>query len=393
MKPQTIGLTIAATVTGAFLLAVGVVSFWQYTESHPRPNHRQRAALHFNQNVQVAPAPDFQMPDAPLVIDEPLILNKAELPHIRGVAVAAKDYKLSGPHAHGNLAIFLIHGADTIQTPILTLQEGIEQKAVVVRQTQGHLLAIDNRGGAPLFIQSGDIVKGGTQDRVLPNDLLVSANSTGTIVALCVEAGRSIQRGNESSTSFGSATEQLPTRSLKLAAQRRSQQEVWNNVQTLQTNLARNTGGSVQAQQSQTSLQLSLEHHRVQDAVQAYLTPLGPVLEGKKDAIGFAVVVNGKVQSADVYASSGLFVKLWPKLLRASAVEALAERQASAVFAVPAEDTVQAFLANAEQGLPSRVQSGGRSVTIRHNAGPTMLLDTCDSAQQNVVLHRSYLAK
>lgn len=392
MKPQTIGVTIAATVTGVFLLALGAVAFWQYSEANPRPHrHRPQAAVHFNPNVQFEAVPDFQMPDAPVGVDQPIATE--EVANLRGNSIGPKDYTLSGPHTHGNLAIYLIHGRDTIQTPILTLQEGIEQNVAVVRQTQGHLLAIENRGRMPLFIQSGDLVKGGTQDRVLPNDLLVSANSTGTITALCVESGRSFQRGNESSTSFGSATEQLPTRSLKLAANRRSQADVWNNVQALQANLARNTGGSVQAQQSQTSLQLSLEHQRVQDAVQSYLAPLGSVVEEKNDVIGYAVVVNGKIQSADVYASSGLFLKLWPKLLRASAVDALAARQPNAAFEVPAEKNLQAFLANAEQGQPSRTQSGGRSVTIRHDSATTLLLDTCDTAQQNVVLHRSYLAK
>ena len=224
--------------------------------------------------------------------------------------------------------------------------------------------------------------------------MLVGARSNGTpIAALCVEAGRSVPRGNEVSTSFQTATEQLPTRSLKLAAVRRSQPDVWNNVANLQTNLARNTGGSVEGAQSKTSLQLSLEHQRVRTAVEAYLTPLARSLEGHNDVIGYAVVVNGKVQSADVYGSASLFQKLWPKLLRASAVDALAERQPNARFELPTEATVQNFLTEAEYGQPTRIPTAGRSQTIRHETAQALLFDTCDLDERNAVLHRSYLAK
>ena len=41
--------------------------------------------------------------------------------------------------------------------------------------------------------------------------------------------------------------------------------------------------------------------------------------------IGYVFAINGHINSADVYASRALFLKLWPKLLEASAVEAIAE--------------------------------------------------------------------
>ena len=49
--------------------------------------------------------------------------------------------------------------------------------------------------------------------------------------------------------------------------------------------------------------------------------------------IGYAFAINGKVNSADVYASHELFQKLWPKLLESSAVEAFSELQKDKKFA------------------------------------------------------------
>lgn len=385
MRSQKLALVLSATVTGLFLLTVGLVLAWPMLNS----SHPQKQPLVFNGNQPVfAPFAPVQAPN-----EEPLA--REQLPNVRGAAVPAKDYVLSGPHTQGNLAIFLVHGRDTAPNAnIITLQEGLEQNLAIVHETGAGQLRIDNRSNAVLFIQAGDIVKGGTQDRTLPSDILISANTQGTpITALCVEEGRSFPRQGEVSTSFATATQQLPGRELRLAAHERSQAKVWQNVRNLQNNLARNAGGSVQAPLSQTSLQLSLEHQRVQDAVQETVAKLAPAVEGMNDAIGYVVVVNGKIQSADVYASSALFKKLWPKLIRASAVGALAEKRDAAEFAAPTPESVRAFLTEAEGGQAFQGQAGERNRVIRQETGAQMLMDTCDSERGNVVLHRAYLAK
>ena len=314
-----------------------------------------------------------------------------QLPQVRGAAVPTKEYTVSKPHTHGNLTVFLIHGPDTMkETRLVTLQEALAANSALVHEG---FVRIDNRGNVPLFIQAGDIIKGGTQDRTLPSDMLIPANSAGTAIpALCVEQGRSFPRGNEMSTSFSMSTEQLPTRALKLAAHRNAQADVWSNVKNLQTNLTRNVGVSVHAQQSQTSLQLTLEHPRVQEAIQDHLVKLAPITQNQNDAIGYAVAINGKIQSVDVYASNVMFQKLWLKLIRASAVEALAERRQGAAAAELNRTDVQEFLAAAEKGQASRT-NGNRTTTIRQEGPQHILFDTCDPAQDNLVLHRSVLAK
>jgi hypothetical protein len=384
MRAQALGITIAAIVTAMFLSAVGLVVVWPHlTAPGPQP---QPFAVNFNnQFVQGGALPDFPVAEnaQPMAVEQ--------LPQVRGAAVPTTEYTVSKPHTHGNLTVFLIHGPDTMkETRIVTLQEALAANTAVVHD-QG-ILRIDNRGNVPLFIQAGDIVKGGNQDRTLPSDMLIPANSVGTpIAALCVEQGRSRPRGNEVSTSFSMSTEQLPTRALKLAAHRNAQGDVWNNVKNLQTNLTRNVGASVHAEQSQTSLQLTLEHPRVQQAIQDHLVKLAPITQDKNDVIGYAVAVNGKIQSVDVYASNAMFQKLWLKLIRASAVEALAERRQGAVAELEAKD-VQEFLAAAEKGQAFRT-NGNRTTTIRQEGPQHILFDTCDLAQDNLVLHRSVLAK
>jgi hypothetical protein len=284
-----------------------------------------------------------------------------------------------------------VHGEDTLpDAKIMTLEEALTQNQAIVHE--GWPLTVENRGNAPLFIQSGDIVKGGNQDRTLPYDTLIPANTTVRLSAWCVEQGRSFPRGNEVSTSFQTSSDSLPTRKLKLAAYE-NQNAVWANVANTQNALTRNLGTRVNSDQSPSSLQLALEHPQLKKAVNGYVNTIAPATVGKNDVIGYVVAVNGKVQSADVYASSSLFIKLWPKLIRASAVDALSEKQGDAAFDAPTAENVQAFLSGAEQGQARRVHASNRSVVVRQDSGHTLLHDTCLPTQENVVLHRSFLAK
>ena len=128
--------------------------------------------------------------------------------------MAAGEFKLSGPYSHENLTIFLIHGEDKIAgKKLMTLQEALEQKTVIVHET-GNVseLAIENLSkDVEVFIQSGDIVKGGNQDRLISFSTIVPAQSGKVpVAAFCVEQGRWQQRGKEAASRFGSSTSQLP---------------------------------------------------------------------------------------------------------------------------------------------------------------------------------------
>jgi len=139
-------------------------------------------------------------------------------------------------------------------------------------------------------------------------------------------------------------------------------------------------------------LQLTLESDRLHEAIQSYVDQLGPRTVGAQEVIGIAVSVNGRLQSAEIYGSSGLFMELWPKLLRANAIAALAERQAAHGTA-PTVDEVQRFVSGAEKGSQCRRTQTEGTVILQQESDRAVLFETCDPVQQNVVLHRSILAK
>ncbi len=125
------------------------------------------------------------------------------------------DYRLEGPFTQGNLTVFLIHGQDKIKgQTFLTLQEALVQKKVIVRETREvNELSIENVSSEEVYVQSGDIVKGGQQDRMLGVDLILPPRSGKIpIAAFCVENGRWSQRGNEEVTKFDSSNNVVASR-------------------------------------------------------------------------------------------------------------------------------------------------------------------------------------
>jgi hypothetical protein len=314
---------------------------------------------------------------------------KAEAPVVK--------YRLSGPYTHENLTVYLIHGADQVKDRnFLTLDEALEQKKVIVHETKNvNQLAVENVSEKDeVFIQAGDIVKGGQQDRVLAYDLVVPPKSGKVgINSFCVEAGRWTQRGAEDAKNFNSSKDQLATKDLKLAARRAmSQRAVWDNVSRAQARLAMNANAPVQSADSKSSLQLTLEHKKVLEHIDGYVKKLTPAVADQKDVIGYAFAVNGQLNSADVYASHALFKKLWPKLVKATAVEAFHELKKDKKFEPVKSDAVLAFLADPEKGKKSQKDIDKRLSQVLKETDKNVLFETCDKANGQC-LRRSYIAK
>ena len=87
---------------------------------------------------------------------------------------AVMETTISGPYCSGNLAVFLIHGKDLEQSDFITLEEGLAKEKVVVQETgKVNELQINNLGDTAVFVQSGDMVKGGKQDRAFQYDMIL----------------------------------------------------------------------------------------------------------------------------------------------------------------------------------------------------------------------------
>src|SRR5262249_54957948 len=156
----------------------------------------------------------------------------------------------------------------------------------------------------------------------------------------CVEAGRWTARGAEDSRTFSVADAAVPSReakvmmgspaksaprpdpiggsSARLSAEPSGQQAMWDEARRIQQALSKNLKTTAEDPNSPTSLRLTLDNEKLRRAQDAYISALQPPGEREDDIVGYVFTINGRVNSAAVYSSNGLFRKMWPKLLRAS---------------------------------------------------------------------------
>jgi hypothetical protein len=189
---------------------------------------------------------------------------------------------------------------------------------------------------------------------------------------------------------------------MKLAAQSLykdggGQQKVWDEAKANQSKLRSSLGGDVVASTSPSSFQLTLENKTVEAGVEKYVAKLQPLLEKEKDAIGYAVAINGKLACADSYGSSALFRKLWPKLLKSAAVEAAAEFHPKTPVPAVSAENIRASLAKATDGKKTDAKLGDRVHVTSVERDETVLFECRDlgnpSASGDGYLHRNYLRK
>ena len=332
---------------------------------------------------------------------------------------AQTAYKISAPFTHKNLTIFLIHGADANSNKnLITLQEALEMKIFKVYETEDvNELMVENISPKyDVFIQSGDIVKGGKQDRVLAISIIIPRKSGKvSIEAFCVESDRWEGRGNESRKEFSSSEERVVTKELKMATNGivvngarsssgtgsgsgngvgggsggGSQTEVWKEVANAQKNISANVTVDVTANSSASSLQLSLENKKLKKDQAEFAKKLAEITKGKPDVIGYAFAINGKLNSADIYVSNHLFAKLWPKMLNAAVVEAISLADQPKASAEPAPGDVQTFLADAEKGSEKERGTVAKSKVVTKATANEALYEMRDRSDN--VVHRNYV--
>ena len=219
-------------------------------------------------------------------------------------AAAAPGTHVSGPVVHDNLAVYFVHVFAAQNAVPMSLEEALARGRLKVNETGSvNELTVENVGDDEVFVQAGEIVKGGRQDRVLSMDLLLPPSSGRvSIAAFCVESGRWAARGQEDPRQFSTAAAAMPSHEAKLAMRnyvaaaggvtgraklRRAaagarhqadaaarQAEIWAKVRDTQEQLSRSVGAPVAAPASPSSLQLSLESAKLKEAQAAYIDAL-----------------------------------------------------------------------------------------------------------------------
>jgi hypothetical protein len=290
------------------------------------------------------------------------IISAANPGDTGSLPATANDYKILPPITHGDLTIFPVVSAKVHDTSdFITLDEGIRSGDVVVtevgnlhstmqrrppyqsqpfRGAEVNRLVLVNNSKHPLILLAGEVVTGGKQDRVVGKDRIVPAESDPVDLSVfCVEHGRWI----ETSTKFDTHASVMLQPSVRMKAMAdKDQQKVWDEVansrknmsgvmlHTPNANLSTVEVTSAQVQiDSTSSYAKARENAVVQKQVESITEPMQKSYESvikqlrNQNAIGVVVAVKGHIVWADMFASSALLAKYWPKLLDSYATEAL----------------------------------------------------------------------
>jgi ARG/rhodanese/phosphatase superfamily protein len=304
------------------------------------------------------------------------------------------DYKLLDPITHHDLTIFPVVAARSHDTSVfITLDEGIRSGDVVITETgnlhggmvrrrpthnysgaQVNRLVLVNNSKRPLLLLAGEVVTGGKQDRVVAKDRIVPPESDPVDLGVfCVEPGRWI----ENSTKFDTHASVMVQPSVrKQAMAEANQQKVWDSVNAARGQMAaklaaepsvsgHGSGGDIggviagnpaqpppapiRELHSTTSYAKVIENSAVKQQMDQITEPMQKqyesVIKRLKDqnAVGVVVAVKGRIVWADLFASSSLLGKYWPKLLQSYAAESLTSPGTSAE---PSKSDAEKFLAN-----------------------------------------------
>lgn len=285
-----------------------------------------------------------------------------------GEVGGAADFKVLEPIRHGNLTVFPVVASKSYPTKeFLTLDEGLRSGEVVVTEygnVQGLIrrhgrpqvlhdgarvnqLVLVNNSKRPLLLLAGEIVTGGKQDRVIGKDRIVPPESDPVDLSVfCVEPGRWVATSDHFGSSgdkaagsaggIGSGTLMAQPSVRSKAMADKDQSQVWAEVRKQQS--AEMVAVAPSAPTAATDLQQTssyakvMENEEVKKQVDAIAKPIEHNYQSlikqlrDRNAVGVVVAVNGHIIWADVFASTDLLEKYWPKLVRSYASEAVVTR-------------------------------------------------------------------
>lgn len=178
-------------------------------------------------------------------------------------------------------------------------------------------LKFENRAGSPVLLLDGQELVGAKQNRVLNLTILAPANTTITIPVSCVEAGRWFMQSPEFKPaghvmySRGRASRAAQvTLSMRRAGTRRSDQSgVWDDIAQKAERLC--------VDSPTRAMSAMFERHSI--SVEQYVR----AFECLEAQAGVAFAIGGRPLGLDLFDHPATMHKLFPKLLRSYALDAL----------------------------------------------------------------------
>jgi len=177
-------------------------------------------------------------------------------------------------------------------------------------------LYIENTSGDTVYLMAGEVIKGGKQDRVLAQDMIIPPVSGKTeLPVFCVEHHRWAYGSSDHSFKEYYAVSSNSIRGK--AVKEKNQQDVWDAVEDITIK---------QGGESSTGTYAGLENSEdYNKTLKEYLDVFVNKLAAGDNFIGFVGVTSDRVIGCDIFATPELFGKQSKNLLNAYITEAITD--------------------------------------------------------------------
>ena len=267
------------------------------------------------------------------------------------------------PQTALNLTVFPLKTPGNSGLAYLTLADAVAAGLAEVREksvsgTVSEIL-LENRADKPILILDGEELIGAKQNRTVNITILAAAGKTTPIPVTCIEAGR----WSSGPTNFGVAARMHYSRgramkmenvsaSLAMCESRSADQsEVWDQIAQKSERM------SVRSATSALSDVFETHSARVDDYVgKLSVTP---------DQTGAIFAIDGRVEGLELFDSHATFSKMFEKLIRSYALDAL--ETAARPSAIASDTDARAFLNTLAQANSQTYPAAGLGQEIRIN--------------------------
>lgn len=261
----------------------------------------------------------------------------------------------------GSLQVFGLRWQSPNDLNYLTLDEALAAGGLEVTEINegGSVptLKVTNNRGELVFLMAGEQLVGAKQNRVLNASILVPAETELPIPVSCVEQGRwgyrSAKFGSSGTMSHGTLRKMMSTQVFDSYASdgRPSSRQgaVWGEVQRKLHSLS--------AFSPTAALEQTYEDYR------ARLSEFLRQMPVHGECCGMAFAIGGRVLGLDLFDKPTTLVKLWPKIVRGYALDALEAKEPAAKAAT--REGVREWLQSAARAEAQPYKSPGLGYDVR----------------------------
>ncbi len=232
------------------------------------------------------------------------------------------------PNQESGLRVFGLRWESESQLRYNTLDEAMKADSLEVTEVNESgsvpALLVTNKSDAPAFLMAGEQLIGAKQNRILNVSMMLPPSTTLTVPVSCVEAGRWNRRSHKFS-SGGSMSHGLLKKMLsnQTHAGHRNEGGPVSDQGAIWGEVARKLSAMGSASPSSAFDQVYADHGARLDDLVARLRP-------PEGCHGVVFVLAGQIAGADLFDQPETLSKLWTKLVRAYALDALETREADA---------------------------------------------------------------